>query len=194
MILGADYIAKRLKEGKKSGTKDPLVITPTPDLNKLISSGSASIDLRLGTWFVTLRQSRMTHLAPDDRMPKSRPQLAKTHHVRFGNEYTIHPRNFVLSSTLEWIRLPRDMAAYVIGRSSWGRRGLIIATATGEHPGFTGCLTLELTNVGELPICIYPGMPICQLFFNQVKAGRSAAVDPSQFVCSSKPAVGIIRL
>jgi dCTP deaminase len=136
----------------------------------------------------------MTHLAPDDMMEESHPQLSKSHHVRFGNRYTLHPGNFVLSATLEWIRLPRNMAAYVIGRSSWGRRGLIIATATGVHPSFTGCLTLELTNVGELPICIYPGMTICQLFFHNVECGQTGAVDHSQFVCSRKPSVGKILL
>jgi dCTP deaminase len=194
VIEKSDLIAERLRAGLDPGNDDPLVITPTPNLEELEQSGSASVDLRLGTWFMTLRQARMTHLSPDDKMPKAHPQLTKTHYVRFGNRYTLHPGNFVLSSTLEWIRLPKDLAAYVIGRSSWGRRGLIIATATGVHPSFTGCLTLELTNVGELPICIYPGMTICQLFFHTVKAGKANATDHSQFVCSRKPSVGKIRL
>jgi len=194
MIYKADRVAKMLRDGSEGTDDDPLAISPLPNLEELEKSGSASVDLRLGTWFVSLRQTRMTHMAPDDLMGPSHPQLSRSHYVRFGAYYTLHPRNFVLGSTLEWIRLPKNVAAYVIGKSSWGRRGLIIATATGVHPCFTGCLTLELTNVGELPICIYPGISICQLFFHQVDCGESDATDQSQFVCSRKPAVGKINL
>lgn len=111
----------------------------------------------------------------------------------FGESYFLHPRAFVLATTLEWIRLPSDIAAYVIGRSSWGRRGLIIATATGVHPGFKGCLTLEITNVGEIPIAIKPGMAICQLFFHEVRGPLTKSIDRSQFAGSRKPAIGRIK-
>ena len=160
-MLRVNEIAERLRKGMEAGigastdmteekVTDPLVITPSPELADLNTSGSASIDLRLGTWFVSLRQARMPCLEVDD--PSLGAQFTKNHYVRFGDSYFLHPRSFVLGTTLEWIRLPRDLAAYVIGKSSWGRRGLIIATATGVHPGFKGCLTLELTNVGEIPI------------------------------------------
>ncbi|HUY32088.1 MAG TPA: dCTP deaminase [Pirellulales bacterium] len=192
MILKAERIADLLRQGEHSGTVDPLVITPRPDPDAIEATGAASIDLRLGTWFMTLRQSRMTHLSIDDSLPSS--QLTKTHFVSFGNEYVLHPGNFVLSVTLEWMRIPKDLAAYVIGRSSWGRRGLIIATATGVHPGFTGCLTLELSNLGELPIAIKPGMGICQLFFHRVEQTGKPQTDASQFIGLRKPTVGRIEL
>jgi dCTP deaminase len=192
MILKADKIAQLLKDGAKPSNKDPLVITPKPpDLKKLSESGAGSIDIRLGTWFMTLRQARMTHLAVDT--PGSQTKLTKTHYVPFGSEYYLHPDSFVLSVTLEWIRLPKDIAAYVIGKSSWGRRGLIIATATGVHPGFKGCLTLELKNVGELPIAIKPGMEICQLFFHHVDT-TTDAVDQSLFIGLRRPALGKVEL
>jgi dCTP deaminase len=70
-----------------------------------------------------------------------------------------------------------------------GRRGLIIATATGFHPGFTGALTLELSNVGEIPIKIYPGMKICQLFLHDVKH-KAGKVDCSRFIGYRKPVLG----
>ena len=167
---------------------DPLVITPSPDVSVLESSGSASVDLRLGSWFVSLRQPRMSHLEVDH--PQTTAQFTKTHFVPFGESYFLHPRSFVLGITLEWVRLPRDLAAYVVGRSSWGRRGLIIATATGVHPGFKGCITLELTNVGEIPIAIKPGMAICQLFFHEVVGPDTESVDRSQFAASRKPMIG----
>ena len=95
--------------------------------------------------------------------------------------------------TLEWIRLPNNLAGYVTARSSWGRRGLIIATATGVHPGFTGCLTLELSNVGEIPIAILPGMTVCQLFLHRVDT-QSDTVDHSRLIGKRRPSLGKIEL
>ena len=116
---------------------------------------------------------------PED-MP-SEAELTKSYYVPFGEQFILHPGTFVLGVTLEWIRLPRDLAAYVIGRSSWGRYGLIIATATGVHPRFTGCLTLELSNVGEIPIKVKPGASICQLFVHQIESEEPVFFDPSLF-------------
>jgi dCTP deaminase len=190
MILRAERIAALLSEGERADASDPLVITPTPNLEALAKSGSASVDLRLGTWFLNLRHSRMSHLSVEEQ--GSPTQLTKMHYVPFGKEYYLHPKTFVLAVTLEWIRLPRTCAAYVVGRSGWGRRGLIIATAIGVHPGFKGCLTLELSNVGELPIAITPGTTICQLFFHSADA-TSEEVDKSTFVGYRKPSLGTIK-
>ena len=189
MILGSEQLATLL--GQADSSDDPLVITPPPDLVRLKKSGSASVDLRLGTWFLALRQARMTCLDISESLPEAK--LTKTQYVRFGDYYYLHAGSFVLGVTLEWVRLPRNLAAYVIGRSSWGRRGLIIATATGVHPGFTGCLTLELTNVGNIPIAISPGMEVCQLFVHQVSRGESKATDQSAFLGSRKPSLGSIK-
>jgi dCTP deaminase len=190
VILKADRIADLLSLGAESTTDDPLVISPTPNLDELRKTGAASIDLRLGTWFVSLRQARMTHLGLDD--PAA--QLVKMHYVPFRDTYVLHPRTFVLAVTLEWIRLPKDLAAYVTGRSTWGRRGLIIATATGVHPGFKGCLTLELSNVGEVPISVEPGWPICQLFLHRVETSFGDYVDQSKFVGRRRPALGRVKV
>ncbi|MBX3177293.1 MAG: dCTP deaminase [Candidatus Hydrogenedentes bacterium] len=192
MIIKADIIADRL-ESCESGA-DPLVITPQPDIAALRKSGSASIDLRLGTWISTMRNTTVPYLKvlePDDASPNEN-QLTKSHYVPFGKDFVLHPNAFVLGAVLEWIRLPKDLAGYVIGKSKWGRRGLIIATATGVHPGFTGCLTLEITNVGEVPICIQPGMSICQLFLHEV-GSNTKATDPSLLSGNRKPVLGTIR-
>lgn len=193
-MLKADYLAKLLKEGKKEDESDPLVITPTPDIEKLRVSGSASIDLRLGTWFVTLKRSRMAFLRVSDPSPQT--QLTKTYYVPFGDEFYLHPRSFILGITLEWLRLPTSLAAYVIGKSSWGRRGLIIATAASVHPGFKGCITLELSNLGEIPIAIRPGMSLCQLCIHKVERTEQDArieVDKSKFVGNRKPVLGDVK-
>jgi dCTP deaminase len=119
--------------------------------------------------------------------------LTKSHFVPFGKSFILHPRSFVLGSTLEWLRMPKDFAGYVTSRSSWGRRGLIIATATGVHPGFSGCLTLELFNAGEIPIALYPGMGICQFFIHKADT-RTETRDASKLACWRKPVLGKIKM
>jgi dCTP deaminase len=190
MILKAEQIARELRN--PTDPNDPLIITPMPELQELEKSGAASVDIRLGCWFLACRQSRISLFdVYNNRVDvPNEAKLTKSYYVRFGDSFILHPKAFVLAVTLEWIRLPANFAAYVIGRSSWGRHGLIIATATGVHPGFTGCLTLELTNVGEIPITIKPGTTICQLFIHQVQSGDPTIVDRSSFVGRRKPTLG----
>ena len=216
-MLSATQIADRLAADDK-GPEDQLIIRPTPDLSQLRESGSASVDLRLGTWFSTMRHSKMSLLRVDDELDElastaslsqaqfkhvseyvrgtismNEANLTKTSYVPFGTRFVLHPGNFVLGVTLEWIRFPNNIAGYVIGKSSWGRRGLIIATAVGVHPNFTGCLTLELTNVAEVPIAIKPGMSICQLFLHEVAETTTPRIR-SPYSCIRRPAIGGLRL
>ena len=192
MILKSDHIAGLLEP--QSDSKDPLVVVPAPELDVLRQSGAASIDLRLGTWFCTFRQNRHPLMA-DDGAParvQSDNKFIKRRYVPFGEQFVLYPQNFVLGTTLEWIRIPNRLAGYVVGKSSWGRRGLIIATAIAVHPGFTGCLTLEITNLGEIPIAISPGIKICQLCLHEVES-TSEATDRSSFLGRRLPALGTIR-
>lgn len=194
MILKADELANWISNPPKD-PQERFFVRPTPDLQHLGDSGAASIDLRLGTWFVTLPRTRFTHLDVLDELDPAEAdaaKLAKTHYRPFHKPFILHPKDFVLAVTLEWLRLPNKLAGYVVGRSSWGRRGLIIATAAGVHPGFAGCLTLELSNVGEVPIALVPGVTICQVFFHRVET-RSSNIDRSPFLGSRKPGVGTIR-
>lgn len=191
MLLKAEKLAELLASAETDG--DPLVIAPQPELRALESSGAASMDLRLGTWFLMLKYSRDPVLQTTSKHElQEDARLTRMSYVPFGDCFYLHPGSFVLGITLEWIRLPSFLSAYVIGRSSWGRRGLIIATATGVHPGFTGCLTLELSNIGEMPVEIKPGMTICQLFIHQVEKG-SNEVDQSRFIGQRRPTLGAIE-
>jgi dCTP deaminase len=193
MILKGERLAELLIESEQQNIADPLIIVPQPHLENLRKSGSASIDLRLGTWFVTPRHSRMSHIdITNERTSQS--QFTKTTYVPFGEEYYLHPKSFVLGVTLEWLCLPKNLAGYLIGKSSWGRCGLIIATATGVHPGFKGCLTLELANHGEVPIPIKPGILICQLFLHKVETLDTEYIDQSSFVGLRKPIMGRVKL
>ena len=196
MILKAEQLAREL-ENPPNG-KDPLIITPQPKLEDIRKSGLASIDIRLGCWFLACRPSRagLIDVYEKESDAPNEAKLTKSYYVPFGEGFILHPRKFVLGVTIEWIRLPTDRAAYVIGRSSWGRHGLIIATATGVHPGFTGCLTLELSNVGEIPITIKPGTAICQIFIHEVNRGDTdpMIIDRSSFIGRRKPTLGTIEL
>lgn len=191
MIIKSHAIAEKLEHPNPD---DPLIITPQPSIDELRNSGTASVDLRLGTWITSLRQSRISHLDISNATDNSgEGRLTRQYYVPFGERFILHPQYFVLGATLEWIRLPKNIAGYVIGKSSWGRRGLVIATAVGVHPGFAGCLTLEITNLGEIPVAIRPGMQICQLFLHDASSD-SPATSKSGFVGHRKPRLGTIKV
>ena len=152
-----------------------IVVSPILDWDAQVKSGGCSIDVRLGQQFRVPRRTKLSaldHLHADHAANIDR--YKDDYHVLIGDYFVLHPRQFILGETLEWIRLPEGFAAYVIGRSSWGRDGLIIATATGVHPGYAGILTLEITNLGEIPVRLYPGLTIAQLFIHEVHGGGIA--------------------
>jgi dCTP deaminase len=78
----------------------------------------------------------------------------------------------------------------VAGRSSWARDGLVIATATGIHPSYSGIITLELTNVGEIPLYLYPGLRVCQLYLMEVDSPGESAPHLCTFVGATEPQSG----
>jgi dCTP deaminase len=160
-----------------------LGVVPSPAAEQVRDRSATSLDLRLGRWFRSFKQ---THTPSFDLTPGSGETLkTKQHFIQFGQPFVIHPGSFVLGATLEWLSLPAGLSAYVSGKSTLGRHGLIIETAAGIHPGFSGCLTLELGNVGEIPLEIHPGMKICQVFFHEVKA--AAEQQPGIASGSRKP-------
>jgi dCTP deaminase len=97
----------------------------------------------------------------------------------------------VLGSTLEWIRIPQQYSAFVVGKSRLGRRGIIIETAAGVHPGFSGCVTLEIANIGEVPVELIAGMSICQLFFHPIQGVLAATA--TSLAGQRKPRLGELR-
>lgn len=149
--------------------QDKVFITPILDWSTQGRSTDTSIDIRLGQRFWVPKRAKLEKL---DHLDDARTEVLKKykeeHIVLIGDYFVLHPRQFVLGESLEWIHLPSSKSAYVIGRSSWGRDGLVIATATGVHSNFSGILTLEITNLGEIPVFLYPGARIAQLFIHEV--------------------------
>ncbi len=122
----------------------------------------ASVDLRLGNTFRVFHNHRVS--AIDLRKPPS--DLTEQVLVEGDEAFIIHPGEFCLGRTEEWVELPDDIVARIEGKSSLGRLGLIVhATAGFCDPGWKGTLTLELANLTRVPIKLWPGLPIAQLSF-----------------------------
>jgi len=127
----------------------------------------ASVDLRLGDSFRVFHNYRVATI--DLREPPE--NLTEEVVVSPEDAFVIHPGEFCLGRTLEWVELPDDVVARIEGKSSLGRLGLIVhATAGFCDPGWKGTLTLELNNLTRVPIKLYAGLPIAQLSFMTLDA------------------------
>jgi len=173
-------------------TKDRLIITPILDWDTQLNDGSASIDLRLGSTFRIPRRSQLLSIDPINAngYEVDKARYTEEIYVELGESFILHPSQFTLGITLEWIHLPNNLAAFITGRSTWGRDGLIIETAAGVHPGYSGNLTLELTNVGEVPIILYPGLAYVQIFIYDVEQEADVPGDRSAFLGTTSPSSG----
>jgi deoxycytidine triphosphate deaminase len=157
-ILGATLTKKSLLESLDSGK---LVLTPI--LDRAAQVGEGSIDIRLGTQFIVNKRPELSEIDPHTLTPENIRKCQELVVVPFEGRFMLHPGSFLLGCTMEFIALPADMCGFVLSRSGYGRAGLLIATATYVHPGWHGCLTLELENLGEVPIALWPGSRVGQL-------------------------------
>lgn len=162
-ILGRTDLNEALKD---KDLDRRLIVTPllAPD-----QVGRGAIDLRLGSDFLMLRRTQHAGLRVGQESQRRIEEAQERIVVPFDDELWLHPHHFILAATLEFIGLPESMSAYVVGRSSWGRLGLVVATAVYVQPGFHGCLTLELVNEGDSPICLIPGTRIAQLVVHRLE-------------------------
>ena len=136
----------------------------------------SSVDIRLDRYFRVFENHRYPHIDP----AVDQPDLTRLVEPEGDEPFILHPGEFALASTYEVITLPDDVAARVEGKSSIGRLGLLThATAGFIDPGFSGHVTLELSNVATLPIKLWPGMKIGQLCMFQLSS-------PSEFPYGSE--------
>ncbi len=185
MILSDGDIKQRLQKGD-------LVIESLID--KELQIQPASVDLRLGTEFKTFRNTTDSYIDPFDKCSISgyyasenqrtltsfNPQFKNSkpispdkeglhEKVDFDCPYIIKPRDFLLGTTLEYVKIPNDLVGRLEGRSSLGRLGIVIHSTAGFiDPGFEGTITLEIGNLGVMPVALYPKMRICQIVFEQL--------------------------
>ncbi|MCZ6533819.1 MAG: dCTP deaminase [SAR324 cluster bacterium] len=145
MILSDVTLRAMLESGE-------LVIEPLEDY--LIQP--ASIDLRLGRHFLKIDENAFDTIRMDDPIKYIDMEM---------DEIVVPPFTFMLASTMEYVKLPQNLTAFVEGRSSIGRIGLFVENAGWVDPGFEGELTLELYNANRQPIRLQAGRRICQLVF-----------------------------
>ncbi len=120
----------------------------------------SSVDVRLDRYFRVFNNSQYTHIDP----AVQQDDLTALVEPKDDEPFVLHPGEFVLGSTLEVVTLPDDLAGRLEGKSSLGRLGLLTHSTAGFiDPGFSGHITLELSNVANLPITLWPGMKIGQL-------------------------------
>jgi dCTP deaminase len=118
--------------------------------------------------------------------------------VREGESFTLHPGDFALGSTIETVTIPDDLVGLVDGRSSVGRLAVVVhATAGLIDPGFRGQITLEMSNIGRIPVRLYPGMRIAQIVLHQMtsKAERPYGLARgSSYQAQTGPQVSRLKL
>ncbi|MGO8758358.1 MAG: dCTP deaminase [Terracidiphilus sp.] len=188
MVLNRSQLFNRMKNDVPWEKR--LVVEPFFPSGVDENGASASLDFHLGNRFTLLRSRR----AAEHNLLTDEPRqdlVASETFIPMGAELTLHPGHIVLGTTLEWYRFPLDLLAYVIGRSIWGRRGLLIVTAQAVHPGSSGTITLEMSNLGEVGLRLKPGASIGQLIFHEVQqtAGKTGSRH-STFSGASRPILG----
>ena len=162
MVLSDVDIRRYLAEGK---------IKITPELPPE-QFGSCSVDFRLGNEFNIFEHSRHPYI--DLRDKRGIEDLMKPVMVPAGDPFVLQPREFVLAITEETLELDDDVLGRLEGRSSLGRIGIIVhGTAGLFDPGWSGKATLELSNLGRMPVALYPGMRICSFTFEQLSTPSS---------------------
>lgn len=153
-ILSDKTIKEYLEEGK-------IVIDPLKDEQQIQPS---SVDMRLGDEFKVFKVIRKPYIDPKDEEDIAEYMESST--VPESEAFIIHPNEFALATTQEYVKVPDDLVARVEGRSSMGRLGVTMHVTAGYvDPGFEGRITLEISNIGAMPVALYPGQRVCQLVF-----------------------------
>jgi dCTP deaminase len=138
----------------------------------------SSVDVRLDRFFRVFENHRYPHIDPSSEQP----DLTRLVETTGEEPFVLHPGEFVLASTFEVVTLPDDVAARLEGKSSLGRLGLLTHSTAGFiDPGFSGHVTLELSNVATLPIMLWPGMKIGQLCFFRLSSPAEHPYGSSRY-------------
>lgn len=154
-ILSDQDIKKCLESGK-------IIIEPLEKPE--IQIQPSSVDLRIGSEFKGFRIVRKPCIDPMDKGDLE--SYMESFYIDEGEPFIIHPGEFALATTYETVKLPDDLVARVEGRSSMGRLGITMHVTAGYiDPGFQGKITLEISNIGKMPVALYTGQRVCQIVF-----------------------------
>lgn len=164
MVLSKAEILKRIRKYPVSDPRN-FVLTPLIYDNEADIFDADSVDLRLGCYFLLPKSLDQPFFSPDTTSATS---LHVRAHVPLGQFLVVPAHQTVLGATLEFIKLPTDVAGEVLTKSSVARTFIVVETAPWIHPQYRGCLTLEIANVSNTPVLLYPGRPICQLILMRI--------------------------
>ncbi len=160
MILSDGDLEKALNSGH---------IKIAPAIDKTSQLGSCIIDLRLGDTFRVFEHSKYPYIDPFKKGVSA--AVTREILVKKDEPFIIQPGDFVLATTIESIEVPDDLAGRLEGRSSIGRLGVVVHSTAGHvEAGFKGHITLELGNMGKMPVALYFGMRICSISFEQLSS------------------------
>jgi dCTP deaminase len=167
-VLSDSELLKRLLHPDPT---ERIVISPLIHAPEQI--GPSSIDVHLGTDFLVVERSDRVEFDPlmnDEEYKEWLKHVKSTSRYSVLESFILHPGEFALSTTLEFIGLPATIVGHIDGRSSWARQGLKVHSTAGNiHPGSRGFVVFELENVGPVPIVLYPGLAIAQLTFDNME-------------------------
>lgn len=154
-ILSDRDIKKCLETGE-------ILIEPLENPERQIQP--SSVDLRIGNEFKGFRIIRKPCIDPMDKTDID--SYMESFYIDDGEPFIIHPGEFALATTYETVKLPDNLVARVEGRSSMGRLGITMHVTAGYiDPGFQGRITLEISNIGKMPVALYTGQRVCQIVF-----------------------------
>ena len=141
-----------------------IIITPILDSNSQF--GNSSFDFRLGNEFITTRRARLTSIDPHKlEIDTMSSDYTSKIYIPFGQPFILHEGQIALASSLEFFLLPQNIFGMVTNRLTWARLGLINPVHSMLPQGFHGTVSLEVANMGNAPILLYPGMRIGQIIF-----------------------------
>lgn len=170
---------RELKEYLKSGR---LKVDNLEDLETQIQP--SGIDLRLGNTFRVFKNMSIPYI--DTKAPIE--GYTEPVEMQDDKPFIIHPGEFILGTTKEYIKVPSDLVGMIDGRTSIGRLGVSIhTTSAGLNPGWEGFLTLEISNVGKLPVALYPGMRICKVTFVKLTSEAERPYKSTKYQYTSTP-------
>lgn len=160
MILSDFDIKKAIEQGR-------IKISPKPDYKTQL--GPCSIDLHLGNKFAVFKHSNFPYV--DLKNPVDTGKIMKEITIAKGEAFIMQPGDFALATTVENLKLADDIVGKIEGRSSLGRLGIIVhGTASIFDPGWDGKPTMELGNLGVMPVALYPGMRVCAFTFEELSS------------------------
>jgi dCTP deaminase len=182
---------REINERRKLRVSNQASLVITPMLQEDEAFDEDSVDLRLGTYFLMPQVPPQPFVDPNSSKTSGQSYLRL--HLPLGAYFVLPAHQTVLGVTLEYIKMPFNVSGQILTKSSIARMFMVIETAPWIHPLYRGCLTLEIANVSNSAIVLYPGMPIGQLILLHTAASEPAEKLSGTYVGPVYPEAPVLR-